>query len=313
MLKEFKPIIIIAGDSKSIFFEIFFKSLNFKKFKSPIILICSLKLLKRQMKVFNFKKNIKVLNSNNLNEEKLNNTSINLINIEEKNNNSLYIQKMFNVAIKLIKSGVSKKFINGPINKKFLKKKFPGITEFISYKFGQKKNAMLIYNKSLSVCPITTHLPLKFVNKKISKKLIFEKAILINKFYKDNFNFIPKIAVTGLNPHCETVDKFNEDKKIISPAIEILKKKGLKIEGPFPADTIFLKQNRIKYNVILGMYHDQVLSPFKALYEYDAINITLGLPFFRLSPDHGPNIKMINQNLSDPISLIKTIEFLDRR
>ena len=111
MLKEFKPIIIIAGDSKSIFFEIFFKSLNFKKFKSPIILICSLKLLKRQMKVFNFKKNIKVLNSNNLNEEKLNNTSINLINIEEKNNNSLYIQKMFNVAIKLIKSGVSKKFI----------------------------------------------------------------------------------------------------------------------------------------------------------------------------------------------------------
>ena len=80
-----------------------------------------------------------------------------------------------------------------------------------------------------------------------------------------------------------------------------------------PADTIFLKQNLKNYDVIIGMYHDQVLSPIKALKEYDAINITIGLPFYRLSPDHGPNKKMINKNLSNPISLIKALQFLDKR
>ena len=123
--------------------------------------------------------------------------------------------------------------------------------------------------------------------------------------------FKPKIGVVGLNPHCESILKINEDKKIVLPAIKHLKTKGLKIEGPFPADTIFLKQNRKKYNVILGMYHDQVLSPIKTLKEYDAINITLGLPFLRVSPDHGPNKKMINKNLSNPLSLFNAINFLD--
>ena len=105
----------------------------------------------------------------------------------------------------------------------------------------------------------------------------------------------------------------NEDNKILTPAIKSLKKKGYKIYGPLSADTIFLAQNRKKYDVILGMYHDQVLSPIKALKEYDAINITLGLPFYRVSPDHGPNEKMINRNLSNPLSLIRAIKFLDQR
>ena len=172
---------------------------------------------------------------------------------------------------------------------------------------------MLIYNNHLSVCPITTHLPIKMVSKKINQKLIKEKAKLINSFYVENFGFKPKIAVTGLNPHCETIHQFNEDKNIVLPAIKSLKKRGIKVKGPYPADTIFLKQNRKKFNVILGMYHDQVLSPLKALKEYDAINITLGLPFYRISPDHGPNEKMINKNLSNPLSLIQAIKFLEKR
>ena len=84
------------------------------------------------------------------------------------------------------------------------------------------------------------------------------------------------------------------------------------LNGPYPADTIFLKKNRKKYNVILGMYHDQVLTPIKTLFEYDAINITLGLPFTRISPDHGPNEKMLGKNTSNPLSLIKAISFLDK-
>ena len=123
----------------------------------------------------------------------------------------------------------------------------------------------------------------------------------------------PNIAVTGLNPHCETFVGKSVEKTEILPAIKFLKKKKVKILGPFSADTIFLKNNREKFDVIVGMYHDQVLTPMKTLKEYDAINITLGLPFYRVSPDHGPNEKMINKNLSNPLSLIQAIKFLDIR
>ena len=316
MSNKYKPVLIVAGEPKSVFFEILIKSLKFKKYKSPIIIVASYNLLKKEMRNMKYKKKIRLIDFKNLKNLKLNNNSINLIdiiydssNIHKKN----YIKDSFNTAFKIIKSGFTKKLINGPINKnEFLAKKFLGVTEYISNQFNQKKFAMLIYNKNLSVCPITTHLPIKNISNKITKKLIMEKVILIDNFFKNNFGFRPKIGVTGLNPHCESVNKFNEDDKIIKPSIKNLKKKRFKINGPFPADTIFLKQNRVNYDVIIGMYHDQVLAPLKALKEYDAINITIGLPFLRVSPDHGPNIKMINKNLSNPLSLIRAIEFLDQ-
>jgi 4-hydroxythreonine-4-phosphate dehydrogenase len=171
---------------------------------------------------------------------------------------------------------------------------------------------MLIYNKKLSVCPITTHIPIKMVSKMITKKKIFEKITLIDFFYKNHKKIKPKIAILGLNPHCESKDVFNEDQKIIKPAIKHLSKLGYEVSGPYPSDTIFLKNNRKQFNVIVGMYHDQVLAPLKTLYEYDAINITLGLPFIRISPDHGPNSKMIGKNISNPTSLINAITFLDK-
>ena len=99
---------------------------------------------------------------------------------------------------------------------------------------------------------------------------------------------------------------------ILKPAINSLKKLNYKISGPYSADTCFLKQNRKNFDIIIGMYHDQVLTPIKTLYEYDAINITLGLPFVRISPDHGPNEKMIGKNKSNPLSLISAISFLDK-
>ncbi len=318
-----KPILVVSGEPKSIFFEIFFKSIKSNSFKSPIILISSLRLLKFFLKKYQFRKNIQILNVDFINNYNLDNKKINLINIEYKTFNNLkskfkndnknnYIKDCFETAFKILKTGYSNKLINGPINKSsFLNKKFLGLTEYISKKFKTNNTAMLIYNKDLSVCPLTTHLPIKLVSKNINKNLIKKKIELINNFYLDNFNFKPKIAVTGLNPHCESILKFNEDDKIIKPAIKSLKKLGYRVKGPFPADTIFLKQNRTKYNVILGMFHDQVLSPIKTLKEYDAINITLGLPFLRISPDHGPNEKMINKNLSNPLSLIKSLKFLD--
>ena len=317
-----KPIIIVAGEPNSIFFEILFKVFKTKKIKTPLILIASYKILSLQMKKLNSKINIKCLNLKKINHYNLNNNSINLINVDytqkkafEKisNKSNNYIRKCFEIAIILIKSNFSNKLINGPISKKnFLKNRHLGITEFFSKKFKNKKIAMLIYNKNLSVCPATTHLPLKRVSKAINKKLISEKILLINDFYKRYIGYKPKIGITGLNPHCESVDKYNEDEKIIKPAIEDLMKRKFKVSGPFAADTIFLKKNRKKFDVILGMYHDQVLTPIKTLFEYDAINITLGLPFLRISPDHGPNEKMIGKNLSSSLSLYKAISFLER-
>ena len=319
---NYKPIIIVAGEPNSVFLEIFFKALKYKKYKSPMILICSLKILNLQMKKFKIKKKINLLEISKLKSYNLNNKSINLINVNfnqkkvfEKisNTSNRYIQNCFEVAFDLIKNQYSNKFINGPISKKsFLNKKFLGITEFIAKKFSTKKNAMLIYNKELSVCPVTTHLPLKFVSNSIKKKVIHEKIDLINRFYKKNFNIKPRIGVLGLNPHCETIDKFNEDEKIIKPIIQYLKRSRYNVSGPLSADTAFLKNNRKNFDVILGMYHDQVLTPIKTLFEYDAINITLGLPFTRISPDHGPNQKMLGENISNPLSLIKAISFLEK-
>ena len=131
-------------------------------------------------------------------------------------------------------------------------------------------------------------------------------------FFKKYFNKKPKIAITGLNPHCESIDRFNEDERIVKPAIKNLLRYKYKVFGPFAADTIFLKKNREKYDVIVGMYHDQVLTPIKTIFEYDAINITLGLPFIRISPDHGPNEKMLGKNLSSPQSLVNALSFLDK-
>ena len=274
------------------------------------------------MKKFKFKRKVKLIKLSKLNQYKLDNEYINLIDVNYRfsykfekisHKSNKYIEESFKIAFKILKSGFTKNLINGPISKKnFLSKKFLGITEYLTKEFSSKKNAMLIYNKKLSVCPITTHLPLNLVSKKINKKLIFEKVFLINDFYKNYLNIKPKIAILGLNPHCESINKFNEDEKIIKPSIKYLVRSGINVSGPYPADTIFLKNNRKKFNIIVGMYHDQVLTPIKTIYEYDAINITLGLPFIRISPDHGPNEKMIGKNSSNPLSLIKAITFLDK-
>ena len=318
---SYSPILIVSGEPNSVFLELFFKVLKKDKIKSPIILISSKKLLTLQMQKLEFKKKIKLLQVSKLKSYKLDNKAINLIDVKynpgkafEKisKKSNIFIKNSFDLAFQIIKKNNIHKFINGPISKKqFLKNKFLGITEYISEKFQANNTCMLIYNETLSVCPITTHLPLKLVSKKINKKIISKNISLVNNFYEKKFNIKPRIAILGLNPHCESVHKYNEDEKIIKPTIQYLKNR-YNVSGPYPADTIFLKNNRKKFDVIIGMYHDQVLTPLKTLFEYDAINITLGLPFIRVSPDHGPNETMLGKNLSNPLSLSRAIKFLDK-
>ena len=317
---NYKPIIIVAGEPNSIFFELFFKVIK-KKIKSPIILIASKELIINQAKILKKKISFSITNEFEIIKKKNNLKRINLIDVNFKQSSAfskitsksnLYITTCFDIAIKLLKNNVSNKLINGPISKKtFLKKKFNGITEYLVNKTNTKKFAMIIYNKNLSVCPLTTHLPIKYVSKKINESEIINKVKLIDNFWREKFNKQVKIGATGLNPHCESIDSFNEDKDIILPAIKKLKKLKYNIEGPFAADTIFLKNNKKKFDIVLGMYHDQVLTPLKTLFEYDAINITIGLPFIRVSPDHGPNESMLGKNKSNYLSLYNSIKFLD--
>jgi len=321
-----KPIIIVSGEPYSIFLEIFFKIFKsnfYKKYKRPIILICSKDMLKMQMKKMNYSFKINLINENIIKNIRLDNKMINLINVNLNfskafgkitNKSSPYIKKSFDIALNIMKKKLGFALINGPISKKhFLNGKYNGITEYLAKKTKKRNNeVMLIYNKSLSVCPITTHVPLKDVYKMISKKLILKKISIINKFYRNKLKISPKFAVTGLNPHCESNFNNSEEDRIIKPAVKKAINKKIKIDGPLATDTLFIKSNVKKYDVIIGMYHDQVLTPIKTLYNFEAINITLGLPFIRVSPDHGPNNKMLGKKKSDPASFKEALFFLKK-
>ncbi len=316
-----KVILIVLGEPNSTFSEILFKyfnSDNFNKNKKKIVLIGSQRLIKLQMKYLKYKFKLNLINN-------INQSSVGLINIIDINyscnkafsnissSSNSYIEKCFNLSIRILKKNKSVALINGPISKThFLKKKFPGITEYIAKKTTSNNPVMLIYNKKLSVSPLTTHIPLKNVAKFVKKKIIISKVLKVNYFFKVSLKKIPNIAILGLNPHCETMGKISEEKKEIIPAIKYLKNKKIKITGPISADTFFLKKNIEKFDVVIGMYHDQVLIPVKTLFKFNAINVTIGLPFIKVTPDHGPNFDMIGKNKSDPSSIFYALDFLNR-
>ena len=313
-----KSIVIICGDPKSTFNEILVKSLKnkvLKNIKFSVIIIGSKKLLINEFKKFKTKIHMHEFKS----QTKLRKNNLYIIDIPlaqrkisliEKNK---YISKSFTIGLNLLKKKSSFALINGPISKTtFLKGKYNGITEYLAFKTGSLNEVMLIFNKKLSVSPITTHIPINQVAQKIKKQIIINKIMNIDKFYKKFLGIKPEIAVTGLNPHCETFLGKNIEKTEILPAIKFLKKKKIKILGPFSADTIFLKTKRVKFDVIVGMYHDQVLAPMKTIFGFNAINITIGLPFVRITPDHGPNYEMFGLNKSKPDSLIQAFNFLNK-
>ena len=318
---NFNKILVVLGEPNSIFSEVLFKyfnSKNFKKNKSIIIIVGNKKLIFKQMGKLRYDFKINQINS----IDKAKKQVINLIDIDYKfkkpfskisSSSNKYIENSFKKALQLIKINKISKLINGPVSKKyFLKKKFPGITEYVGFKTNTNNPVMLIYNEKLSVVPLTTHIPLKNVAKLIKKKKIIDNIIKVDLFYKLKLKKIPKIAILGLNPHCETTDKISEEKTEIIPAINYLKKKKIKISGPFSADTFFLKKNIKEFDVVVGMYHDQVLTPIKTLFKFKAINVTVGLPFVKVTPDHGPNQEMIGKNTSDPSSIIYAFKFLNK-
>ena len=319
-----KPIAIIAGEPNSISSEIIFKSWKLKKkyIHKPLFIIGSVQLLNLQMKQLKYKIKIKKINKHfkirDLNEIELPVYDIDYTQkkpfekISSKSNK--YIFKCFEVALKFVKDKKILGFINCPISKEYLfKNKHQGVTEFLSKKLNKKNNneVMLIYNKKLSVSPITTHIPLNQVSKKINQYKIVEKVKIINNFYKKFLNKKPNFAILGLNPHNFSISKKSEEKKIINKAIKSLVKLKINAKGPVAPDSSFVIFKKYKFDVIIGMYHDQVLSPFKALYNFFAINITLGLPYIRISPDHGIAEDIVGKKIANPNSLIESIKFFN--
>ncbi len=317
-----KKIIIVAGDPNSINSEIIHKTLKRIdiKIKKKIYLIANYNLILKQYKKLRYKQGfIKVKGL----ERNIYSNNVKIIDVPLRFKNpfkisfkesSKYVIKSLNLAHSLaIKENVEA-IINCPINKSLIKSsKKIGVTEFFASKckIYDSSEIMLIHNKKLSVVPLTTHINIKNISKKISSNLIIKKITTLNKEYKKVFKINPKIGVLGLNPHNAELDKKSEEIKNIMPALTKLKKRGIKVHGPLVADTVFIN-NYKNYNVIVGMYHDQVLAPFKTIFHFDAINITLGLKYLRLSPDHGPASDLVGKNKANFLSLFQCIKFVNK-
>ena len=316
-----RKIVLVGGDPNSINSEIIYKCWKKlpNKIKKRIILISNYKLLKDQFKKLNY--NIKLSNEQNLFKlNKSNELKILNIKLDYKDPFKVplksakpFVLKSLDLAHKLALNKQIAGIINCPINKNLLGNKKIGVTEYLANKCLVKKNSevMIIRNKELMISPITTHLDIRSISNKINKKLIITKINVINSWFKKTFKRQPVIAVLGLNPHNAELRKNSEEKKIIIPAIKNLKKSGLKIDGPLSSDTIFIN-NYKNYDLIIGMYHDQILGPFKALYKFDAINLTLGLKYIRVSPDHGVAVDKIKKKTSSAVSLIKCFDYIDK-
>tara|TARA_X000001036_G_C20683998_1_gene806907 strand:+ start:792 stop:1748 length:957 start_codon:yes stop_codon:yes gene_type:complete len=312
-----KKIGLILGEPNSINSEILYKS--WKKLKkvnkNKLLVIGSYSLLKAQFKRLSYRINLNLITDL---EKKLDPKKINLIDVNlkfkdcfniDKKEAKKYILKSLRLAYTLIKKSKISSFVNCSIDKKVFNKNI-GVTEFIS-EISNKKNKgiMMIYNEKFSVVPLTNHMNIKNISKILSKKFIKDKIERLNLSYKSILKKKPKIAVLGLNPHLNELRNNSEEKKEIIPAIKELKRKKLNIYGPYSVDELFLNKPN-KYDVIVGMYHDQVLGPFKALFGFNAINITLGLDFLRISPDHGTAKGIILKNKANSKSLQKAINFL---
>ena len=316
-----KKIILVSGDPNSINSEILFKSLKKikKSIKKKIYLISNYKLIQEQLKKLNF--SLKICKVKNLNDRN-NESALKILNVSLKfkkpfdvsfKNASKFVINSIDLAHNLSLNKNVLGLINCPINKNLLKEKNIGITEVLARKCKIKNNSevMLIRNKKLAVSPITTHIDVKDISKSIKSQVIVNKVLTIHNFYKKFFKKVPKIGILGLNPHNAEMKINSEEKKIIIPSIIKLKRKGVNLNGPLVTDTLFI-ENFKKYDVLVGMYHDQVLTPFKTIYKFDAINITLGLKYLRVSPDHGVAKKLIFRNKANPNSLIECINFINK-
>ena len=211
-------------------------------------------------------------------------------------------------AVQDIKEGHIDVLVTAPINKRAMVGEgfgHTGHTEFLEKEFGVDEVAMIMVCDKLRVGVVTGHIPFKEVPAALSTEKILTKIRLINSSLKRDFGIdAPKIAVLGLNPHCGDGGLLgDEEQNIILPAVQEAMAEGIMAFGPYSADGFFGLGNYAKFDAVLAMYHDQGLTPFKALAFEDGVNYTAGLPIVRTSPDHGTAYDMAGRDMADPRSM----------
>lgn len=320
MQKKVK-LILTAGNPNGIGPEILAKSLS----KLPVALL-------RQFIVVGEKESI----SHYFNKQLLTNCDFHYVSAKLHHNNSQYkfqpgeanfesgiISYLFlETAIKLIKKYNIPGLVTAPISKELIAKSgidelknFKGHTDFLAENFDIEKYNMMFYSNDLTVILATIHEPLHKVPNMLNKKLLdiaINNAINYCKRHCTSNNTASNhiIAVAGLNPHAgENGLLGSEEINIINPVIEHFKKEGVNIVGPIPGDTVFYRALQGEFDVVIAMYHDQGLAPFKLIHFMDGVNVTLGLPFIRTSPDHGTAFGIAGQDIADETSMDNSIKF----
>jgi 4-hydroxythreonine-4-phosphate dehydrogenase len=225
-------------------------------------------------------------------------------------------------AVDLVRSGGAGALVTNPIAKSVLYSagfSHPGHTEYLAFLAAPRGEApprpvMLLWSEALAVVPVTIHVPLRDVPRLLTRDLIVETARIVAHDMKRRFGLLrPRLALTGLNPHAgEDGGLGEEDKRVIAPAVAALKAEGVDASGPHPADTLFHARARAGYDVALAMYHDQALVPIKTIAFDEAVNVTLGLPFLRTSPDHGTAFDIAGRGVARPDSLIAALRLAAR-
>ena len=232
--------------------------------------------------------------------------------------NAPRIVEVIERAVDLAMSGKASAVCTAPIAKKVLVDhadfQYPGHTEFLAALGGVERSVMMLAAAELKVVPATIHMPLKDVPDALTPRVLEQTIRTVHSALRNDFGIqSPRIAVAGLNPHAGEGGLLgSEDEAIIRPVCERLSAEGMKLLGPLPADTMFHAKARETYDVAIAMYHDQALVPIKTLAFDRGVNVTLGLPFVRTSPDHGTAFDIAGRGLADPTSLVEAILLADQ-
>jgi 4-hydroxythreonine-4-phosphate dehydrogenase len=227
--------------------------------------------------------------------------------------NAPAVTEAIEMAVQACLSGNAGALVTAPIHKAVLNAAgfaFPGHTEFLAHLTGARHAVMMLASDQLRVVPLTIHMPLVQVPAAITRQLLFDTAEIVLAALRHDFGVLnPRLAVAGLNPHAgEDGVLGREDGEVIAPTIAALKARAFHVRGPLPADTLFHAEARATYDAALCMYHDQALIPIKTLSFWDGVNVTLGLPIVRTSPDHGTAFNIAGTGRADARSMIAAVE-----
>ena len=224
-------------------------------------------------------------------------------------------------AVAAVRQGKAAAVVTNPIAKSVLYEagfRHPGHTEYLAHLSAEggvePRPVMMLWSEELAVVPVTIHEPLRRVPELLTTQLIVETGRIVVKGLKERFGIAaPRLAISGLNPHAgENGAMGEEDQAIVAPAIAVLQAEGIDVRGPYPADTMFHARARAGYDVALAMYHDQALIPIKTIAFDEGVNVTLGLPFIRTSPDHGTAFDIAGKGIARPDSLCAALKLAGR-